>query len=150
MNEIYHEKQSKELCALHALNNIFQIKDAFSQVNMTVENSNDKLFNLMPKLDIGFHPHGISTYEDTDGKIYLAVVNHHSSGLFSALGGHSVEIFTYNFWIQFDSSGHSVHSTRLLRQKTSRGESSTGREKAIFAKAIVRSFEPDRAHYVPE
>jgi len=31
MNEIYHEKQSKELCALHALNNIFQIKDAFSQ-----------------------------------------------------------------------------------------------------------------------
>jgi len=58
--------------------------------------SNDKLFNLMPKLDIGFHPHGISTYEDTDGKIYLAVVNHHSSGLFSALGGHSVEIFIYN------------------------------------------------------
>ena len=44
MNEIYHEKQSKELCALHALNNIFQIKDAFSQVGRTVENSDDKLF----------------------------------------------------------------------------------------------------------
>jgi len=31
MNEIYHEKQSRELCALHVLNNIFQAKDAFTQ-----------------------------------------------------------------------------------------------------------------------
>ena len=30
--DIYHEKQSRELCALHALNNLFQSKDAFSQV----------------------------------------------------------------------------------------------------------------------
>tara|TARA_B100001250_G_scaffold283194_1_gene245359 strand:- start:15 stop:794 length:780 start_codon:yes stop_codon:yes gene_type:complete len=50
----------------------------------------------MPELDIGFHPHGISAYEHTDGKIYLAVVNHHSSGLFSSFGGHSIEIFIYN------------------------------------------------------
>ena len=33
MNEIYHERQSKELCALHALNNIFQDKSAFTQVS---------------------------------------------------------------------------------------------------------------------
>ena len=32
MNDIYHERQSKELCALHALNNIFQSRNAFSQV----------------------------------------------------------------------------------------------------------------------
>ncbi|CAH2005681.1 unnamed protein product [Acanthoscelides obtectus] len=30
-NEIYHEKQIKELCALHALNNLFQAKDAFTK-----------------------------------------------------------------------------------------------------------------------
>ena len=58
--------------------------------------SSNKLLNLMPKLDIGFHPHGISAYEHKDGKTYLAVVNHHSSGLFSSFGGHSVEIFIYN------------------------------------------------------
>ncbi|KAG5882051.1 hypothetical protein JTB14_007713 [Gonioctena quinquepunctata] len=28
-NTIYHEKQVRELCALHALNNLFQSKDAF-------------------------------------------------------------------------------------------------------------------------
>ena len=37
MNDIYHEKQSKELCALHALNNIFQTKDAFSQVGFILK-----------------------------------------------------------------------------------------------------------------
>lgn len=36
MTEIYHEKQSKELCAVHALNNIFQTNDAFSQVGLFV------------------------------------------------------------------------------------------------------------------
>ncbi|VEN37573.1 unnamed protein product [Callosobruchus maculatus] len=30
-NEIYHEKQIKELCALHALNNLFQARDAFTK-----------------------------------------------------------------------------------------------------------------------
>jgi hypothetical protein len=29
---IYHERQSKELCALHALNNIFQRPNEFTQV----------------------------------------------------------------------------------------------------------------------
>ena len=29
LGEIYHEKQSKELCLLHALNNLFQKQDAF-------------------------------------------------------------------------------------------------------------------------
>ena len=38
MNDIYHERQSKELCALHALNNIFQARDAFSQVGIFLEN----------------------------------------------------------------------------------------------------------------
>jgi len=32
MEEIYHERQSKELCALHALNNIFQRPNEFTQV----------------------------------------------------------------------------------------------------------------------
>ncbi|XP_050428067.1 josephin-2 [Adelges cooleyi] len=31
---IYHEKQSKELCALHALNNLFQSKEAFKQMEL--------------------------------------------------------------------------------------------------------------------
>jgi len=31
---IYHEKQSKELCALHVLNNIFQEADAFTQKDL--------------------------------------------------------------------------------------------------------------------
>lgn len=30
-NSIYHEKQIKELCAMHALNNLLQEKEAFSQ-----------------------------------------------------------------------------------------------------------------------
>ena len=29
--EIYHERQVRELCALHALNNLFQDKTAFSK-----------------------------------------------------------------------------------------------------------------------
>lgn len=28
---VYHEKQVKELCALHALNNLFQSKEAFTK-----------------------------------------------------------------------------------------------------------------------
>lgn len=31
---IYHEKQVRELCALHALNNLFQNKDAFSKTEL--------------------------------------------------------------------------------------------------------------------
>ncbi|XP_014244097.1 josephin-like protein [Cimex lectularius] len=33
-NGIYHEKQVKELCALHALNNLFQSRDAFSKADL--------------------------------------------------------------------------------------------------------------------
>ena len=54
-----------------------------------------KLVNLRPELDTGFHPHGISVYEDPDGKIFLAVVNHHSGGLFNYSEGHSIELFRY-------------------------------------------------------
>ncbi len=32
--KIYHEKQSRELCALHALNNLFQSGTAFSKKDM--------------------------------------------------------------------------------------------------------------------
>lgn len=32
--EIYHEKQIRELCALHALNNLFQSKDAFTKTEL--------------------------------------------------------------------------------------------------------------------
>ena len=31
---LYHEKQEKELCAMHALNNLLQDKDAFTQKDM--------------------------------------------------------------------------------------------------------------------
>lgn len=33
-NDIYHEKQVRELCALHALNNLFQSKDAFTKMEL--------------------------------------------------------------------------------------------------------------------
>lgn len=33
-NEIYHEKQIRELCALHALNNLFQAKDTFTKIEL--------------------------------------------------------------------------------------------------------------------
>ncbi|KAL1140980.1 hypothetical protein AAG570_000906 [Ranatra chinensis] len=33
-NGIYHEKQVRELCALHALNNLFQERDAFSKAEL--------------------------------------------------------------------------------------------------------------------
>jgi josephin len=36
VNEIYHEKQVRELCALHALNNLFQSKDAFTKMELDV------------------------------------------------------------------------------------------------------------------
>lgn len=32
--KFYHEKQVRELCALHALNNLFQDKDAFSKIEL--------------------------------------------------------------------------------------------------------------------
>ncbi|KAJ9576700.1 hypothetical protein L9F63_025401 [Diploptera punctata] len=31
---IYHERQVKELCALHALNNLFQERDAFNKTEL--------------------------------------------------------------------------------------------------------------------
>jgi hypothetical protein len=34
---IYHERQSKELCALHALNNVFQSESAFTQVGCKIK-----------------------------------------------------------------------------------------------------------------
>lgn len=33
-SNIYHERQVKELCALHSLNNLLQEKDAFTQKNL--------------------------------------------------------------------------------------------------------------------
>ncbi|RZC42967.1 Josephin domain containing protein [Asbolus verrucosus] len=36
VNDIYHEKQVRELCALHALNNLFQSKDAFTKPELDV------------------------------------------------------------------------------------------------------------------
>lgn len=33
-SDIYHEKQVRELCALHALNNLFQSKDAFTKADL--------------------------------------------------------------------------------------------------------------------
>lgn len=31
---LYHEKQSRELCALHALNSLFQKKNAFTKLEL--------------------------------------------------------------------------------------------------------------------
>ena len=45
--DIYHEKQSRELCALHALNNLFQSKDAFSQVFFDILRICDEVTNLI-------------------------------------------------------------------------------------------------------
>jgi len=33
-SKIYHEKQSRQLCALHALNNLFQSQDAYSKTDL--------------------------------------------------------------------------------------------------------------------
>ena len=34
--ELYHEKQAKQLCALHALNNLFQDRNAFKQSDLDI------------------------------------------------------------------------------------------------------------------
>lgn len=57
---IYHEKQSKELCALHVLNNIFQSHDAFTQKDL------DKICNeLSPNTWINPHKSwlGLGNYD---------------------------------------------------------------------------------------
>lgn len=60
MDRIYHERQSKELCALHALNNIFQIPNEFSQTEL------DALcFSLSPEHWINPHKSvlGLGNYD---------------------------------------------------------------------------------------
>jgi len=60
LGEIYHEKQSKELCLLHALNNLFQKQDAFSQSQL-----DDLCYQLSP--DNWINPHksmlGLGNYD---------------------------------------------------------------------------------------
>ena len=34
IHDIYHEKQKREMCALHSLNNLFQDPSAFTKVPM--------------------------------------------------------------------------------------------------------------------
>jgi len=46
------------------------------------------LINLTKKLNIDFHPHGISVYEKGNGSFIIAVVNHSQKG-------HAIEIFEY-------------------------------------------------------
>ena len=57
---IYHEKQSRELCALHALNNLFQSENAF-----TVTELNNICYTLSP--DTWVNPHkssiGLGNYD---------------------------------------------------------------------------------------
>ena len=57
---IYHEKQSRELCALHALNNLFQSETAF-----TVTELNNICYTLSP--DTWVNPHkssiGLGNYD---------------------------------------------------------------------------------------
>lgn len=59
-NHIYHEKQVRELCALHALNNLFQTRGFFTKVELdTICHS------LSP--DVWINPHksvfGLGNYD---------------------------------------------------------------------------------------
>jgi len=59
-NDIYHEKQVKQLCALHALNNLFQTRDAFSKSEL-----DEICESLSP--DVWINPHksllGLGNYD---------------------------------------------------------------------------------------
>ncbi|XP_054285000.1 josephin-like protein [Macrosteles quadrilineatus] len=59
-NGIYHEKQVRELCALHALNNLFQEKKAFTKAEL-----DDICQSLSP--DVWINPHrsvlGLGNYD---------------------------------------------------------------------------------------
>lgn len=58
--KVYHEKQVRELCALHALNNLFQEKGAFSK------NELDSIcYNLSPENWINPHKSvlGLGNYD---------------------------------------------------------------------------------------
>ena len=58
--EIYHEKQSRELCGLHALNNLFQSDSAYTQTDL-----NNICHSLSP--DTWINPHkssiGLGNYD---------------------------------------------------------------------------------------
>jgi hypothetical protein len=47
----YHERQVRELCALHALNNVFQSSEAFTQVRPWRRDSGEKPVDLIVKVD---------------------------------------------------------------------------------------------------
>lgn len=53
-----------------------------------LKNPEPELINLTPELDIEFHPHGISVFEDDSGLVQVFVVNH-------TLKGHAIEVFRY-------------------------------------------------------
>lgn len=57
---IYHEKQVKELCALHALNNLFQKEDAFLKSELDAV-----CYSLAPKVWLNPHksPLGLGNYD---------------------------------------------------------------------------------------
>lgn len=58
---IYHERQSKQLCALHSLNNLFQSPDAFKKQEL------DKICNELAPNNRLFNPHrsifGLGCYD---------------------------------------------------------------------------------------
>ena len=58
--DVYHERQRKMLCAVHALNNLFQEKDAYSKADLDAIS-----YNLSP--DTLFNPHknvlGLGNYD---------------------------------------------------------------------------------------
>lgn len=59
-NIIYHEKQIKELCALHALNNLFQERNSFTKAQLDLI-----CHSLSP--DVWINPHksllGLGNYD---------------------------------------------------------------------------------------
>ena len=66
--EIYHERQSRMLCGLHALNNLFQDRDAFSKSML------DDICNTLNP-DAWINPHkNMLGLGDYDANVLMAAV----------------------------------------------------------------------------
>ncbi|XP_063443684.1 josephin-1-like [Mytilus trossulus] len=66
--DLYHEKQVKELCALHALNNLFQDKKAFSKKDL-----DEICLNLSPECFINPH-RSLLGFGNYDVNVLMAAV----------------------------------------------------------------------------
>ena len=48
----------------------------------------NKLINLTSNIDFEFHPHGIASYKNLNGELFISAINHTSSG-------HFIEVFIF-------------------------------------------------------